>query len=139
VLTKLRTGLLRSIHDAEGAANPMDRLDALVRGYIRMLGAHPGIPRLLRSSELHRSPLRLQAHIDYEGVLEWIRQQMVAAQRAECIRQDGDPRLLALLLPGMLEALITRWLLCDCAFSLEEAGEAAWQDFLALVGAHGSN
>lgn len=133
VLAKIRPCLLNSIHEAEEAANPMDRLDALVRGYFRMLEANPGIPRLLRSNEINRPPFRQQAHIDFEGVLAWIQEQMEEAQGGKRIRQDADPALLALMLPGMLEALTTRWLLCDCSFSLGAAGEAAWQGFLVLV------
>ena len=133
MLAKIRTNLLESARDADNRAGVVDQLEALFRAYIRLVEAHPGIPRLLRSDEIHRPPLRLQMRTDYEGFLEWIQQLISEGIRAQSIRNDLDPRLLALMLAGMVEGLTTRWLLSDCAFSLEKAAEAAWQRFRILI------
>lgn len=133
MIAKIRTNLQGSAHGADNRVSPVDQLEALFRAYIRLVEGHPGIPRLLRSDEIYRAPLRLQARMDYEGFLEWIQQLIAEGIRAQSIRNDLDPRLLALMVPGMLEALTTRWLLSDCAFSLEKAAEAAWQRFRVLI------
>jgi TetR/AcrR family fatty acid metabolism transcriptional regulator len=135
MLAKIRASLLESARDADTRVNAVDQLEAIFRAYIRLVEGNPGAPRLLRSDEIHRPPLRLQMRIDYEGFLEWIQQLIAEGIRAQCIRNDLDPRLLALVLAGLLEALTTRWLLSDCAFSLEKTAEAAWHSFRVLVAA----
>ena len=133
MLAKIRTNLLESARDADNRVSPVDRLEALFRAYIRLVEAHPVIPRLLRSDEIHRPSLSLQIRMDYEGFLEWIQQLVAEGIRAQSIRNDLDPRLLALMVVGMVEGLTTRWLLSDCAFSLEKAAEAAWRGFRILI------
>ena len=133
MLAKIRTNLLESARDADNRVSPVDRLEALFRAYIRLVEAHPAIPRLLRSDEIHRPPLYVQIRIDYEGFLEWIQQLVAEGIRAQSVRNDLDPRLLALMVAGMVEGLTTRWLLSDCAFSLEKAAEAAWRGFRILI------
>jgi AcrR family transcriptional regulator len=133
MLEDIRTTLLESARNADTRVNPVDQLEALFRAYIRLVQTRPGIPRLLRSDEILRAPLRVGARMDYEGFLELIRQLIAEGIRAHCIRHDLDPRLLALIVPGIVETLTTRWLLSDCAFSLEKAAETAWQRFRTLV------
>lgn len=133
MLAKIRASLLEGTHGADNRAGAVDQLEAFFRAYIRLVEGHPGIPRLLRSDEILRAPLRLRARIDYEGFLEWIQQLIAEGIRAQSIRNDLDPRLLALMLTGMVEGLTTRWLLSDCAFSLEKTAEAAWHGFRVLI------
>jgi hypothetical protein len=132
-LARIRTNLLASANGINNHDSAVSELEAFFRAYIRLVQAHPGIPRLLRSSEIRRGPVRLQTRIEYEGFLEWIRQVIATGIRRGSIRNDLDPRPLALILVGMLEALTTRWLLSDCAGSLEEPAKAAWQTFRALI------
>jgi AcrR family transcriptional regulator len=131
MLAKIRTSLLEGANGVD--ASPVCELEAFFRAYIQMVQAHPGLFRLLRSSEMRRRPSRLQIRIEYEGFFEWIRQAIATGIRNGSIRVDLDPRPLALLLMGMLEALTTRWLLSDGAGSLEEPAAAAWHTFRILI------
>jgi AcrR family transcriptional regulator len=133
MLARIRTSLQEMAHGADDRASALSRLEAFFWAYIRLVEAHPGIPRLLRLDEIHRPPLSVRMHIDYEGFLEWIRQLIAEDIRAQSIRNDLDSRVLALMVAGMLEALTTRWLLSDYAFSLKEAAEAAWHGFQFLI------
>lgn len=132
-LAQIRASLLERANGIDPHASAVSELEAFFRAYIRLVQAHPAVARLLRSSEIRRPPLRLQTRIEYEGFLEWIRQVIATGVRRGSIRDDLDPRPLALLLVGMLEALTTRWLLSEYAFPLEEGAEAAWQTFRALI------
>jgi CheY-like chemotaxis protein len=133
MLVRIRTSLLASANGIHGDASAVRELEAFFWGYIRLVQAYPGMFRLLRSSEMRRRPSRLQIRIEYEGFLEWIRQSIATGIRNGSIRGDLDPRPLALLLMGMLEALTTRWLLNDCTSSLEESAVPMWQTFRTLV------
>ena len=132
-LARIRTCLLAIADSIDNRTGAVSELEAFFRAYIQLVQAHPGVPRLLRSSEIRRGPIRLQTRIEYEGFLEWIRQAIATGVRRGSIRNDLDPRPLALILVGMLEALTTRWLLGDCAGSLEEPAKAAWQTFRVLI------
>jgi len=132
-LAQIRASLLEGANGINSQASAVSELEAFFRAYIRLVQAHPAVARLLRSSEIRRPPLRLQTRIEYEGFLEWLRQVVATGVRRGSIRDDLDPQPLALLLVGMLEALTTRWLLSEYAFPLEEAAEAAWQTFRALI------
>ena len=68
-----------------------------------------------------------------EGFFEWIRQAIATGVRKGSIRDDLEPRALALVLTGMLETLTTRWLLSDCACTLEESAVEAWDTFRILI------
>ena len=54
MLARIRTSLQESAHGADNRASPLDQLGAFFRAYIRPANAHPGIPRLLQSDEIHR-------------------------------------------------------------------------------------
>jgi hypothetical protein len=88
---------------------------------------------MLRSSKMRQPTFRLLIRIEYEGFLEWIREAIAEGAHAGSIRNGLDPRPLALMLAGILEALTTRWLLSDCTLPLEEVAEAAWEAFRALI------
>lgn len=133
MLTTIRTSLLEGANGVDNDASAVSELAAFFRAYLQLVQSHPGIFRLLRSSEMRRRPSRVQIRIEYEGFLEWIRQAIATGVRHGSIRDDLDPRALALILTGMLEALTTHWLLSDCAGSLEEPAAAAWQTFRTLV------
>ena len=133
MLASIRSSLLHSADGADGRASAVNQLEAFFRAYIRLVEAHREIPRLLRSNEMLQSPLRLLARIDYEGFFEWVRQVIVEGVRTGRIRNDLDPRLLALMLAGMLEALTTRWLLSDYAGVLEGPAKVAWEGFRILI------
>jgi CheY-like chemotaxis protein len=133
LLSKIRTSLLEGANGAANGADAVSELRAFFRTYLQMVQSHPGIFRLLRSSEMRRRPSRVQIRIEYEGFFEWIRQAIATGVRNGSIRDDLEPRALALVLTGMLETLTTRWLLSDCTGSLEEPAAAAWQTFRTLV------
>ena len=133
MLTKIRTSLLEGANGVDNDANAVSELGAFFRTYLELVQSHPGIFRLLRSSEMRRRPSRVQIRIEYEGFFEWIRQAIATGVRNGSIRDDLEPRALALILTGMLEALTTRWLLSDCACALEESAAAAWDTFRILI------
>jgi len=132
-LVQIRACLLEGANGLDGHASAVSELEAFFQAYIRLIQAHPAVTRLLRSSEIRRPPLRLQIRIEYEGFIELLRQVIARGLRQGSIRNDLDPRPLALMLVGMSEALTTRWLLSDYAFPLEEAAEATWQTFRTLI------
>jgi hypothetical protein len=133
MLTKIRTSLLEGANGVDRHASAVRELEAFFRAYIQLVEAHPGLFRLLRSSEMRRRPSRVQIRIEYEGFFEWIRQAIATGVRNGSIRDDLDPRPLALLLMGILEALTTRWLLSDCAWALDGPAAAAWNTFRILI------
>ena len=133
MLTRIRTSLLEGANGVDNHASAVSELEAFFRAYLQLVQAHPGLFRLLRSSEMRRRPSRVQIRIEYEGFFEWIRQAIATGVRTGSIRDDLDPQPLALILTGMLEALTTRWLLSDCTGSLEEPAAAAWDTFRILI------
>jgi len=133
MLSKIRTNLLEGANGVDNDADAMRELEAFFRTYLQLVQSHPGIFRLLRSSEMRRCPSRVQIRIEYEGFFEWIRQAIATGVRNGSIRDDLEPRALALVLTGMLETLTTRWLLSDCACTLEESAAAAWDTFRILI------
>ena len=121
MLSKIRTSLLEGANGVDNDANAVSELGAFFRTYLQLFQSHPGIFRLFRSSEMRRRPSRVQIRIEYEGFFEWIRQAIATGVRKGSIRDDLEPWALALILTGMLETLTTRWLLSDCACTLEES------------------
>ena len=108
MLTKIRASLLEGANGVDNNASAVSEIGAFFWAYLQLVQSHPGIFRLLRSSEMRRRPSRVQIRIEHEGFHEWIRQAIATGVRNGSIRDDLDPRPLALILAGMLGGLRPR-------------------------------
>ena len=105
-------------------APPQDRVIALITVQLRQIAAHPAIPAILHSRELHTENAALRAQ--FVALMTQFQSLLVEALtegRAQGVfRADLVPRDAAILLISLVQGLAIRWSLGQRAFSLEDEG-----------------
>ncbi len=105
-------------------APPPDRVTALITVQLRQIAAHPAIPAILHSRELHTENAALRAQ--FVALMTRFQTLLVEALtegRAQGLfRADIVPKDAAILLISLVQGLAIRWSLGQRAFSLEEEG-----------------
>jgi len=105
-------------------APPQDRVTALITVQLRQIAAHPAIPTILHSRELHTENAALRAQfIALMTQFQTLLVEALTEGRAQGVfRADLVPRDAAILLISLVQGLALRWSLGQRAFSLETEG-----------------
>lgn len=103
---------------------PQDRLAALIRVQLRQIAAHPAIPAILHSRELHTENAALRAECvalmtQFQTLLV---ETLTEGSTAGVFRADLAPKDAAILLISLVQGLAIRWSLGRRVFSLEDEG-----------------
>lgn len=106
------------------ATQPQDRVAGLIRVQLRQIAAHPAIPAILHSRELHTENAALRAQFvalmtQFQTLLV---QTLVEGRATGVFRTDLPPKDAAILLISLVQGLAIRWSLGQRVFSLEEEG-----------------
>ncbi len=106
------------------ATQPQDRVAGLIRVQLRQIAAHPAIPAILHSRELHTENAALRAQFvalmtQFQTLLV---QTLVEGRATGVFRADLPPKDAAILLISLVQGLAIRWSLGQRVFSLEEEG-----------------
>ena len=103
---------------------PQKRVTALITVQLRQIAAHPAIPAILHSRELHTENAALRAQFvalmtQFQSLLV----EALAEGRATGVfRADLAPKDAAILLISLVQGLAIRWSLGRRVFSLEDEG-----------------
>lgn len=105
-------------------ALPPDRVIALIAVQLRQIAAHPAIPAILHSRELHTENAALRAQfVALMARFQTLLVEALTEGRAQGLfRADLVPKDAAILLISLVQGLALRWSLGQRAFSLEEEG-----------------
>lgn len=103
---------------------PQKRLTALITVQLRQIEAHPAIPAILHSRELHIENAGLRAKFvalmtQFQTLLVEI---LTEGSARGLFRADLAPKDAAILLISLVQGLAIRWSLGQRVFSLEEEG-----------------
>ena len=103
---------------------PQERLTALITVQLRQIEAHPAIPAILHSRELHIENAALRAKFvalmtQFQTLLVEI---LTEGSARGLFRADLAPKDAAILLISLVQGLAIRWSLGQRVFSLEEEG-----------------
>ncbi len=103
---------------------PAARVTALVAVQLRQIAAHPAIPAILHSRELHTENAALRAQfIALMTQFQTLLTDALREGRAQGLfRADLVPKDAAILLISLVQGLAIRWSLRQRAFSLEDEG-----------------
>lgn len=106
------------------ATQPQDRIAGLVRVQLRQIAAHPAIPAILHSRELHTENAALRAQfVALMTQFQTLLINVLAEGRATGVfRADLAPKDAAILLISLVQGLAIRWSLGQRIFSLEDEG-----------------
>ncbi len=106
------------------APDPQDRVTGLIAVQLRQITAHPAIPAILHSRELHTENAALRAQfVALMTRFQALLADALAQGRAQGVfRADLAPTDAAILLIALVQGLAIRWSLGQRAFSLEEEG-----------------
>jgi len=105
-------------------APPQERVTALITVQLRQIAAHPAIPSILHSRELHTENAALRAQfIALMTQFQTLLVEALTEGRAHGVfRADLVPKDAAILLISLVQGLALRWSLGQRAFSLETEG-----------------
>lgn len=108
----------------EADAPPKDRVTDLITVQLRQITAHPAIPAILHSRELHTENAALRAQfIALMTQFQTLLVDALTEARAQGVfRADLVPKDAAILLISLVQGLALRWSLGQRAFSLETEG-----------------
>ncbi|MDP3342254.1 TetR/AcrR family transcriptional regulator [Frigidibacter sp.] len=108
----------------EADAPPKDRVTDLITVQLRQITAHPAIPAILHSRELHTENAALRAQfIALMTQFQTLLVDALTEGRAQGVfRADLVPKDAAILLISLVQGLALRWSLGQRAFSLETEG-----------------
>lgn len=103
---------------------PEERLAALIKVQLRQIAAHPAIPAILHSRELHTENASLRARFievmaRFQALLV---ETLTDGQKSGVFRDDLVPQDAAGLLISLVQGLAIRWSLGQRGFSLEAEG-----------------
>lgn len=103
---------------------PQKRVTALITVQLRQIAAHPAIPAILHSRELHTENAALRAQfVALMTQFQTLLVETLAEGRATGVfRSDLAPKDAAILLISLVQGLAIRWSLGRRVFSLEEEG-----------------
>lgn len=103
---------------------PQDRVAGLIRVQLRQIAAHPAIPAILHSRELHTENAALRAKfVALMTQFQTLLINALAEGRATGVfRADLAPKDAAILLISLVQGLAIRWSLGQRVFSLEDEG-----------------
>lgn len=122
-MTERLTGIWEG---AEGEAAPLERLQKMVRGQLKLVHSTPAIPAILFSRTLHseNEPLRQAFETLIAAFHQRLTRQITAAQTDGSIRSDADPTQLASLVMSVVQGTILRWTVTKQRFDLVAEGMA---------------
>jgi AcrR family transcriptional regulator len=112
ILALIQDRLLGNVRAvAAEAADPLDRLQRLLRRQLQLIRETPAIPRIVFSEEVFHGHPEGQATVYriIRGYLGRIADLMQQGQQAGCIRPDVQPDLLALLFLGLIQPAAFLW------------------------------
>lgn len=105
-------------------AGPQDRIAGLIKVQLRQIAAHPAIPAILHSRELHTENADLRAQ--FIGLMMQFQTLLITAltegHALGVFRADLAAKDAAILLISLVQGLAIRWSLGQRAFSLEDEG-----------------
>ncbi|WP_349371230.1 TetR/AcrR family transcriptional regulator [Salinarimonas sp.] len=125
----------------DGAATPLDEIQALIEAQLRLVQGTPAIPAILFSRELHvrNEGLRTIFH----GLLDRFHRtiaELAEKARAEgALRADVDPQDVAFLTIALVQGLVVRWSVSARGFDLAAEGSRLARRQLALMNADGGD
>lgn len=104
--------------------HPQDRVTALITVQLRQIAAHPAIPAILHSRELHTENAALRAQFvalmtQFQTLLV---ETLAEGSATGVFRVDLAPKDAAILLISLVQGLAIRWSLGQRVFSLEDEG-----------------
>ncbi|MDT8854957.1 TetR/AcrR family transcriptional regulator [Paracoccaceae bacterium Fryx2] len=107
-----------------GNVHPPDRVTALIAVQLRQIAAHPAIPAILHSRELHTENAALRAQFlalmtQFQTLLT---DALTEGRDQGEFRADLVPKDAAILLISLVQGVAIRWSLGQRAFSLEDEG-----------------
>ncbi len=106
------------------ATQPQERVAGLIHVQLRQIAAHPAIPAILHSRELHTENAALRAQFvalmtQFQTLLV---ETLTEGSTTGVFRADLAPKDAAILLISLVQGLAIRWSLGRRVFSLEEEG-----------------
>jgi AcrR family transcriptional regulator len=119
----------------EEVADPLERLERLLRRQLQLIRETPAIPRIVFSEEVsHGHPERQAAvYRIIRGYLERVEDLMRQGQHAGRIRADVTPDTLALLFLGLIQPAAFLWHISGGAFAITAHADQAWQVFREAI------
>lgn len=106
------------------ATQPQDRVAGLIQVQFRQIAAHPAIPAILHSRELHTENAALRAK--FVALMTQFQTLLINAlaegRVTGVFRADLAPKDAAILLISLVQGLAIRWSLGQRVFSLEDEG-----------------
>lgn len=106
------------------ATQPQNRIAGLIQVQLRQIAAHPAIPAILHSRELHTENAALRAQfVALMTQFQTLLVETLAEGRATGVfRADLAPKDAAILLISLVQGLAIRWSLGQRVSSLEDEG-----------------
>jgi AcrR family transcriptional regulator len=103
---------------------PQERITGLIQVQLRQIAAHPAIPAILHSRELHTENAALRAQfVALMTQFQTLLVETLAEGRATGVfRADLAPKDAAILVISLVQGLAIRWSLGQRVFSLEDEG-----------------
>jgi AcrR family transcriptional regulator len=132
ILALIQTRLLGNVRAVcEEVADPLERLERLLRRQLQLMRETPAIPRIVFSEEGSRGHPERQAVVYriLRGYLERVGDLIRQGQHAGRIRSDVTPDTLALLFLGLIQPAAFLWHISGGAFDLTAHADQAWQVF----------
>jgi AcrR family transcriptional regulator len=136
ILALIQTRLLGNVGAVcEEVADPLERLERLLRRQLQLIRETPAIPRIVFSEEVSHGDPERQA-IVYQiirGYLERVGDLMRQGQLAGRIRSDVTPDTLALLFLGLIQPPAFLWHISGGAFDITAHTDQVWQVFREAI------
>ncbi len=135
VMQWVTDSLMTRVHQAaEGAASPLNALQAMFMSHVDFIVEHPGVPRMMFGELQHAkpTPAKQVANILIKRYSEIITAQLEAGKQAGEINRDVQTQAAATLFIGSIQGLVMQsMMVCDiqrikeqapCVFALYKRG-----------------